>query len=171
MTNLKDFIIDVPNFPKDGVVFKDISPLLGSPEARSHTINLMADACKDIHIDAIAGFDSRGFLFGPTLADKVNKPFTMIRKAGKLPGPTVRESYNLEYGSATIEMQINPDFKNKNILLLDDVLATGGTASAGEKLVKKTGNHVAGFCFLIELSGLNGKDLLESENIFSLLSY
>ncbi|MFC1644866.1 adenine phosphoribosyltransferase [Patescibacteria group bacterium] len=170
MTNLKNFIIDVPNFPKDGVVFKDISPLLESPKAFSFTIDLMAESCQDMQIDMIAGFDARGFIFGPSLAQKMKKPFTMIRKAGKLPGSTVQESYDLEYGSAIIEMQI-PNTRDKKILLLDDVLATGGTASAGEKLVKKTGNHVAGFCFLLELSSLKGKKLLDSKNIFSLLSY
>ena len=171
MTNLKDFIVDVPDFPKAGVIFKDISPLLGSPQAFSLAIDSMIKSCSEMEIDLIAGFDSRGFLFGPSLAQKMNKPFTMIRKAGKLPGTTVTESYDLEYGSATIEMQVTPEIKGKNILLLDDVLATGGTAAAGENLVLKSGNRVAGFCFLIELSFLNGKNLLKSKDIASILSY
>jgi adenine phosphoribosyltransferase len=171
MLNLKNFIHDIPDFPEDGVIFKDISPLLKSPKEFSFAIDLMDESFRNTKVDVIAGFDARGFIFGPSLAQKMSKPFTMIRKAGKLPGKTIRESYDLEYGSATIEMQLDSEIKNKHILLLDDVLATGGTASAGEKLVEKSGNKVAGLCFLIELSQLNGRDFLKSQNIFSVISY
>lgn len=163
-TIVKNTIEDVPDFPKPGVNFKDIAPLL-----------LDANLCNEItdffcqrpleKPDAICAIESRGFFFGMLLANKLNVPFIMVRKKGKLPGEVLSESYDLEYGSATIEIQKKAIKKGQKVWIHDDVLATGGTAAAAARLLKKQDAQVLGFTFLMELSFLNGRDFLKSLNV------
>lgn len=169
---VKSVIRDVPDFPKPGIVFKDITPILLQPELMSKIIDALASQFKETKIDAVAGIESRGYLFGVLLAQKLNVPFIMIRKAGKLPAKTLQESYDLEYGSATIEVHEDALTENSNVLIHDDLLATGGTAIAAANLINKKAN-VAGFSFLIDLTFLEGSKKLETinSNIKSLITY
>ena len=154
---LKSLLRDVPDFPKPGIVFKDITPLLAVPEARAEVVKLIMDQFKSTPVDAIAAVEARGFLFGTLLAEAMQVPFIPIRKAGKLPYHTIKEEYQLEYGTATIEMHTDAIKPGWKVLIHDDLLATGGTACASGSLVKKLGGVVAGFSFLINLSFLEGE--------------
>jgi len=170
---VKSAIRDVPDFPKPGILFKDITPILENPVLCREITEALADQFRHTELNAIVGVESRGFLFGMMLAQQFNVPFIPVRKAGKLPYKTVQHSYNLEYGSATIEMHldtIKPDWK---VLVHDDLLATGGTAAAAAELILKQGGEVAGFSFLVELEFLAGKKVLEhyTSNIYSLVTY
>lgn len=169
---LKAEIRDIPDFPKPGILFKDITPILLNPELVKQTVDALAQPFKNQGIDAIAGVESRGYLFGLLMAQSLGVPFIMIRKEGKLPAKTIKESYDLEYGSATIEVHEDAIEKNSNVLIHDDLLATGGTAMAAAKLISQKAN-VVGFSFVISLSFLNGDKILEpfSSNIQSLISY
>jgi adenine phosphoribosyltransferase len=164
---------DVKDFPKPGILFKDITPLFHNQELCNEIIDEFAKRFADKNINAVIGVESRGFLFGFALANKLNIPFILVRKAGKLPFKTMSYEYDLEYGSAKIEMQIDEIQKDWNVLIHDDLLATGGTAEAAAKLVKMQGGNVAGFAFVIELEFLQGKERLKrySEDIVSLVKY
>ncbi len=166
-------IRDVKDFPKPGIVFKDITPILRDSELCKEITQLLADTYKSQNIDAIVGIESRGFLFGMLLAYELNIPFVPIRKAGKLPFRTVKHSYDLEYGSATMEMHVDAIEKGWNVIIHDDLLATGGTADAAAQLVQSLGGNVKGFSFLIDLTFLEGKEMLKkySANIDALISY
>ena len=159
---LKDYIKDVPDFPKPGIVFKDISPLLASAKARTKTIELLLESVKDLKIDVIAGIESRGFLLGTVLADRLGIKFVMVRKPGKLPGKVESMPYQLEYGYDTLEIQENAIAKGERVLIHDDVLATGGTVAAAAKLVEQVGGEVVGLNFLMELAKLGGQDRINS---------
>ncbi|APJ03622.1 adenine phosphoribosyltransferase [Silvanigrella aquatica] len=163
-SELLTIIKDVPDFPKQGVIFKDINPLLRDPLVMKKVISQMADYARLINIQHIIGIESRGFFFGIPLALELNLPFIAARKKGKLPGSVISESYALEYGTDCIEIQSSALKKGDRYLIIDDVIATGGTASATAKIVNKSGAIVAGFSFLIELTFLNGKDLLLKDN-------
>lgn len=167
---LDKFIRDVPNFPKPGIVFKDITPLLHSPEAFEQTIDEMVKCWKG-KTDIVAGLDARGFIFGAALAMKLRVPFMMIRKKGKLPGAVESVSYGLEYGSDVIEVSTESLPKGNSVLIVDDLLATGGTAKAAATLVKKVGYEVVGFAFVVELSDLNGRKVLSERKVDSVLVY
>ncbi len=160
----------VPDFPKKGILFFDISPVLRDPVVTSGLIDILADIWKDEGIDVIAGFDARGFLFGLPLALRMGLPFEQIRKKGKLPGPVEPESYKLEYGEATVEMENVGFIAGKRVLLVDDLLATGGTAMAGAKLVERLGGIVAGFTCITELPALGGRGVLSRYRVESLIS-
>ena len=162
---MSDLIKVVPDFPKKGVNFYDISPLMANPREFGKVLHKMFHICRNYNVDSIGAFDSRGFLFGPLLAQQLSLPFFMIRKAGKLPPPTVSTSYGLEYGQDKIEIQKDAPLPRQNVLLIDDVLATGGTANAGVKLVEGLGGTVSAFVFLIELGFLNGRKSIEEKNI------
>lgn len=152
-----EHIREIPNFPKEGILFKDITSLLLRPDLCSAITQHMAR--QYAHIDAVAGIESRGFFWGMSVAQQLGIPFIPIRKAGKLPGPTIAQSYALEYGEAEIEVQVddlNPSWK---VLIHDDLLATGGTAEAAAKLIEQK-SQIAGFSFIIELSFLNGRNRL-----------
>jgi len=169
---LKTAIRDIPDFPKPGIIFKDITPILLNPELCNATTDYILNSITQ-PFDAIVGVESRGFLFGLPLANKANVPFILARKKGKLPGETEAITYDLEYGSATIEIHkdhIKPDAK---VLVHDDLLATGGTAKAAADLVKKLGAEVVAFSFLVDLSFLSGKEKLDpvSSNIYSVVTY
>lgn len=170
---IKSAIRDVPDFPKPGIMFKDITPILHDQSLCNEIVRKFKNSLEALKIDAIIGIESRGFLFGFLLANKMNLPFILIRKAGKLPYKTVTHVYNLEYGSAEVEMHIDSVKPGWNVIIHDDLLATGGTAEAAANLVTMQGANVAGFTFLVELEFLNGRKKLEehSKNIISLVNY
>lgn len=170
---IKQIIRDVPDFPKPGIIFKDITPILKNPELCNEIAAALAEQLNGVKVDVVAGIESRGFLFGLALAQQLNVPFVPIRKAGKLPYKTIQQSYDLEYGSATLEVHEDAFDAGQKVLIHDDLLATGGTVVAASALVQKLGAEVAGYSFLINLDFLNGKDRLKtfSENIFSLADY
>jgi len=171
--SLKKVIRDVPDFPKPGIIFKDITPILMDAELTRRIVNEMATNYKTQNIDAIVGIESRGFWFGIMLANELNVPFIPIRKKGKLPYKTHSYKYDLEYGSAEIEIHQDAIQKNWNVLIHDDLLATGGTAEASAELIKMQNAKVAGFSFVVELDFLNGSQELSkySENISSLVHF
>lgn len=150
----------IPDFPKPGILFRDITPLLLRPEAFHDLVDDMAKAVKGWDFDRILGIESRGFLLGSALAYKMKKGLIIVRKPNKLPAPTVRAEYTLEYGTDSLEMHKDAVTKKSKVLILDDVIATGGTAKAATELVQQQGGKVAGCLFLIELKILNGKALL-----------
>ncbi|RNC89421.1 MAG: adenine phosphoribosyltransferase [Allomuricauda sp.] len=169
--NLGDYIRDVPDFPERGVVFKDITPLLKDPEALKATAGALFEMVKGSNIQKVVGVDSRGFIFAPMLAERLNAGFVPVRKVGKLPYKTVSQSYDLEYGSDTLEVHLDGIEQGEQVLVHDDVLATGGTASAVCKLVEQLGGVVVQCNFLIELQFLNGRSNLPDYTISSLLTY
>ena len=171
-SNIKAVIRDVPDFPKPGIMFKDITPILENQSLCNEIVNAFIDKIP-VKPDAIVGIESRGFLFGFLLANKLNIPFVLIRKAGKLPYKTIQCEYALEYGTAVVEMHIDSLQKGWNVLVHDDLLATGGTAEAAARLVKQQGANVSGFCFVVGLEFLNGKQKLNihSNNITCLAQY
>lgn len=168
---LKSVIRDVPNFPKEGIVFKDITPLLIEAKLCSELVDELIVNYRDQKIDAIVGIESRGFFFGFLLANRLGIPFIPIRKAGKLPFKTVSIEYGLEYGTAKIEMNSDAITAGMNVIIHDDLLATGGTAAA--ELIKQQGGNISGFAFIINLSFLGGSKNLSkySDNIYEVLSY
>ena len=170
---VKSIIRDVPDFPKEGIVFKDITTLFKDAELIKQIHQDVCNKVKNLEIDAIAGIESRGFLLGPAVAMSLGLPFILIRKKGKLPYHTVSHKYDLEYGTAEIEMHTDAVTPGQKILIHDDLLATGGSASAAAELIEKQGGKIAGFNFLIELSFLAGRDILTSysENITTLVDY
>lgn len=169
--NFADYIRDVPDFPEKGVVFKDITPLLKNNKALVAATNELLTKVKDLKIDKVVGVDSRGFIFAPLLASKLNAGFVPVRKVGKLPHKTAAENYDLEYGSDTLEIHIDAIELGERVLVHDDVLATGGTAAAVCKLVEQLGGKVVQCNFLIHLSFLNGQDKLKQYEIATLLTY
>lgn len=170
---VKASIRDVADFPKQGILFKDITPILENPVLCREIAASLSEPFKNEEINAIVGVESRGFLFGMLIAQQLNIPFIPVRKAGKLPYHTVSWSYDLEYGSATIEMHADAIKPNWKVIVHDDLLATGGTAAAAAELIKSQGATVEGFSFLVELSFLNGKDALSKycSEINSLVTY
>jgi adenine phosphoribosyltransferase len=157
---LKPLLRDVPNFPKPGVLFKDITPLLSNPKARKKVVETVAQHFSEEHIQALAAVEARGFIFGSLIAQELNVPFIPIRKAGKLPYKKITEEYSLEYGEAKIEMHEDAFDKGTRVLLHDDLLATGGTAAAAGHMVQRLGGVVAGYSFIINLSFLPGEQVL-----------
>lgn len=169
--DLKQFVRDVPDFPKPGILFKDITPLLSSPPAFRHSIELLAEKYKNTKVDAIAAAEARGFLLAAPLAYLLQKPLIPLRKPGKLPYATTSFSYDLEYGSASLHMHVDAFKSGDSVLLVDDVLATGGTMQAACKLVEQSKGVVAGCAFLIELGFLEGAKKLVGYERYSLLTY
>ncbi len=167
---LRAFIRDVPDFPKPGIVFKDISPLLADPVAFRSSIVLMAEQVSDFHPDRIVAIESRGFVFGAALATLLQIGFVMARKPNKLPAKTTKIEYDLEYGKDALEMHTDGLRRDDRVLIVDDVLATGGTARATAELVELMGGKVAALLFLMELSFLKGRDRLKDYPTFSLMS-
>ncbi|MDX2360064.1 MAG: adenine phosphoribosyltransferase [Crocinitomicaceae bacterium] len=170
---VKESIRDIPDFPKKGIIFKDITPIMKDAELSNAVVEYLFELYKDQEIDAVAGIESRGFLFGYPLAMRLGIPFILIRKKGKLPYDKISHDYDLEYGSATIEMHTDAVERNQRVLIHDDLLATGGSAEAAAILIEKAGAQVAGFNFLVSLDFLNGSKKLEtfSDNIANLAVY
>lgn len=166
-------IRDIPDFPKPGILFKDITPVLENPLLSKDIVQFFCEQLKPLKLDAIVGVESRGFLYGMPIAIALEVPFITVRKKGKLPYKTISYSYDLEYGSAEIEMHVDAIKPNWNVLVHDDLLATGGTATAAAELIKMQKANVAGFGFLVELSFLNGKEKLlqYNNNIINLVSF
>jgi len=167
--NLNDYLRDVPDFPKPGIMFKDIAPLLANHAAMTYCIDQMAEMVAGLEIQCVAGIESRGFLFGTPLALKLGLGFTPIRKPGKLPAATTKYEYELEYGTDTLEIHNDGVADGDKVLIVDDVLATGGTAQAACNLVEMVGGEVAGCAFLLELEFLKGRGKLAGRNVLSLL--
>tara|TARA_Y100000996_G_scaffold414958_1_gene407548 strand:+ start:417 stop:932 length:516 start_codon:yes stop_codon:yes gene_type:complete len=169
--DLHKYIRDVPDFPIEGIIFKDITPLLSDINAFQEAINKIINNYNFAEIDVVAGVESRGFLFAAPIADRMKKPLVLFRKSGKLPYKTKSASYDLEYGSSTIEIHEDAINENDRILLIDDLIATGGTLGACLDLVDQFNAKVCGIAVIIELSFLNGRDLLKNVDIFSIIKY
>ena len=170
-TDLKQLIRDVPNFPKDGIIFKDITPLLLNPKGLTLSIERLAEPFVGKSITAVAGMESRGFIFGVPVAQALGVGFIPIRKPGKLPSKTIKETYALEYGTDSLEMHADAVKSGDRILIVDDLLATGGTAKAASALVRQLGADVIGIAFVIELTFLEGRAKLGDLPVHSLISY
>ncbi len=169
--NLEIIIRDVPDFPKKGIIFKDITTLLQDGEAFRLAANRMLKKYLDVRIDKVLGIEARGFIFGGVLAYKLGSGFVPARKPGKLPYSTIREEYTLEYGTNALEIHDDSIVRGDRVLIVDDLLATGGTALAAAKLVEKLGGEVLGIEFLIELAFLQGREKLAGYKVNSLITY
>lgn len=169
--NLQNIITEYQDFPKKGILFRDISPILKSPAALSHVIDEFAKKFHANDVDVFAGIESRGFPLACALALRYNKGMIMIRKQGKLPGSTVKRSYNIEYGKAVMEMQKNAISAGQRVVICDDLLATGGTAKAAAELIERIGGTVAGFAFIVELTDLQGMKKIAKYRAESLVRY
>ena len=167
----KRLIRDIRDFPKEGIVFKDITPVLHDPAAFREIIDRMTDYAREKNVEAVAGIESRGFVFGAPVALALNAGFVPVRKLGKLPGETVRAEYALEYRTNTVEMQKGAIVPGQRVLIVDDLLATGGTSAAAAELIEKLGGEVAGMVFMVELGFLNGREVLEGYDLHSLIEY
>jgi adenine phosphoribosyltransferase len=171
MTDLKTQIRHVPDFPKAGILFYDITTLLQDPAGFRAAVDSLAIPFSEQRIDLVVGIESRGFIFGAAVADRLGAGFAPVRKPGKLPFTCVRQSYALEYGTDTLEMHKDAVKPGQRVLIVDDLLATGGTARATSDLVRKVGGRVHALAFLIELVGLNGRDQLAGEQVHASLQY
>jgi adenine phosphoribosyltransferase len=169
--DLKQHIRHVPDFPKAGILFYDITTLLRSPEGFGVTIDRLAGPFEHDSIDLVVGIESRGFILGSAVAQRLNAGFIPIRKPGKLPARRIKETYELEYGTDALEIHEDAVQRGQRVLIVDDVLATGGTASAAARLVRQLGGELHGLAFLIELMFLNGQAKLQGEKVFSVLQY
>ena len=169
--DLKQKIRNIPDFPKKGVVFRDITTLVGDVEAFKYSVDRMVEYWRGEKIGAVLAAEARGFIFGGVIAYKLGVGFIPVRKPGKLPYRTCQVSYDLEYGKNILQIHIDAIKKGDKILIVDDLVATGGTAKAKAELVEKMGGEVVGFCFLIELEFLNPRKILKDYDIFSLIKY
>ncbi len=169
--SIKKYIRDIQGFPKEGILFKDITPLLMNANARKECLEILVSAVKDKKIDKVIGVESRGFFFGMLLAQELNVGFVPVRKPHKLPFKTLSATYDLEYGTDTLEIHIDAIQKGDRVLIHDDVLATGGTAKAVCELVEKLGGIIVQCNFLMELSFLNGRDKIAGNEIFAAITY
>jgi len=171
MEHLKALIRDVPDFPRPGILFRDVTPLLRDPAALRQAVAHFAERYRDAGIGAVAGIESRGFIFGAPLAMELGVGFVPIRKVGKLPAEKIDLEYALEYGTAALEIHVDAVSPGERVLLIDDLLATGGTAQAAAKLVETIGGEVASVAFLIELEFLAGRERLGGHDVYSVLRY
>jgi adenine phosphoribosyltransferase len=168
---IREKIRDIPDFPKPGILFKDITPLLADPKAFTMVLDAFHEAYVGKHVDAIVGIESRGFIFGGALAARLSASFVPVRKPGKLPYHVDKTSYALEYGEGTLEMHKDSIRRDSNVLIVDDLLATGGTAAGAATLVRGQGGKVIGYAFVIELGFLNGREKLAPTEITSLVHF
>jgi adenine phosphoribosyltransferase len=171
MEHLKQIIREVPDFPKPGILFYDITTLLKDAAGFKNVIDALQAHCRLTRVDLVLGIEARGFIFAPALAYALGAGFIPVRKPNKLPAKTVRETYQLEYGTDSLEVHADAIQPGQNVLVVDDLLATGGTAAAVGRLVEKLGGKVAGFGFVVELDFLKGRDKLPGYDVFSLLRY
>ena len=171
MKKLEDYVTTIPDFPEKGIMFRDITSVLQDADGLKLAIDTMQEQIKDLDFDVVVGPESRGFIFGMPIAYNLHKPFVLIRKKGKLPRETVEKTYDLEYGTATIEMHKDSLKKGQRVILVDDVLATGGTLEASAKLVESLGGEVAKIICLMELEGLKGREKLKKYDVGSVVTY
>ncbi|WP_198434669.1 adenine phosphoribosyltransferase [Aerococcus mictus] len=169
--NLKDYIKDIPNFPEEGIIFRDITPLLQDPQAFQYAVDKIADFAREKSADVIIGPEARGFIVGCPVAYALNKGFVPARKKNKIPREKVSIEYDLEYGSNTIEIHKDAIQPGQKVLIVDDLLATGGTIRGTKKLVEELGGEVVGAAFIIELENLKGRQLINDLDILSLINY
>lgn len=168
---LEEYVRTIPDFPEKGVMFRDITTVLLDPDGFKMAIDDLQGALEGLDFDVLAGTESRGFIFGTPLAYNLHKPFALIRKKGKLPAETVSETYDLEYGTATIEMHKDAIKPGQKVVLIDDLIATGGTIEAAAHLVEKLGGNVVKMLFVMELCGLKGRERLKDYDIYSAIQY
>ncbi len=168
---LEDYVRTIPDFPEPGIMFRDITTILSDADGLKLAIDEMQKTLDGVDFDVIAGAESRGFIFGAAIAYNMHKPFILIRKKGKLPCETVEQSYDLEYGQATIEVHKDAVEPGQKVVIIDDLIATGGTVEAAAKLIEKLGGEVAKMVFLMELKGLNGREKLAKYDVASVISY
>lgn len=171
MKKLEDYIITIPDFPSEGIMFRDVTGVMNDAEGFRLAIDEMAKLISDIDYDVICGLEARGFIFGAALAYKLNKPFVPVRKKGKLPRETVEMSYDLEYGQATIEIHRDDVRPGQKVVIVDDLIATGGTTQAASKLLKVLGAVPVRAIYLVELAGLNGRNVLDGLDVRTVISY
>ena len=171
MKKVEDYIRSIPDFPEEGIIFRDVTSILQEADGLHLAIDEMIKLLDGVDFDVIAGAESRGFIFGVPIAYTLNKPFVPVRKAGKLPCATVSKTYDLEYGSATIEMHKDSIKPGQKVVLVDDLIATGGTIEAAAQLVEELGGEVVKIVFLMELAGLHGRDKLAKYDVASVVTY
>ncbi len=171
MADLKKTIREIPDFPKPGINFYDLTTLFRDPAAFSSAMDRMAERYRGEKLDALAGIEARGFIVASVLADRLDLGLVLVRKPGKLPADTIQESYSLEYGEATVEVHRDAVEPDQRVVVIDDLLATGGTAAASGKLLERLGARVEGYGFLVELDFLKGREKLRAESVFSLIRY
>ena len=171
MKALEDYVTTIPNFPKEGIMFRDVTTILSDKDGLKLAIDGLIDALKDVDFDLVVGSESRGFIFGTPIAYAMNKGFILVRKKGKLPRATYSEEYALEYGTATLEMHQDAIKKGQKVVIIDDLIATGGTTEAIIKLVEREGGEIVKIGFVMELEGLKGREKLKDYDVFSLISY
>ncbi len=171
MKNIEEYMRSIPDFPKKGIIFRDMTKALNDPEGLKAVIDSLQDLVKDTDFNMVAGIESRGFILGMPIAYNLNKSFVPVRKKGKLPCPTIEESYDLEYGSATIEIDRTAIHPGDRVVLVDDIIATGGTMKAACRLVERLGGEVAGIIFLMELTDLCGRSVLSGYPVQSVIKY
>jgi adenine phosphoribosyltransferase len=169
--NLAQYIRDIPDFPKPGILFKDITPLLGEPRAFRYAVEQLTEHARSLKADALAAAEARGFLFAAPIALALEKPLVPLRKPGKLPYRTLSLQYELEYGNAELQVHVDGISPGARVLLIDDLLATGGTMEAGCRLIEKAGGKVAGCAFVVELTFLDGRKRLQPHPVYSLIQY
>lgn len=171
MSRVEDFVVSIPDFPEPGIIFRDVTSVTNSPEGLKLSIDEMTAKLEGVDFDVIIGLESRGFIFGMPIAYNLNKGFIPVRKKGKLPRETVEMSYALEYGTATIEIHKEDVKPGMKVVLVDDLIATGGTLEAAAKLVEQLGAEVVKIVCLLELKGLNGRDKLKGYSVESVVAY
>lgn len=171
MKKIEEYVRDIPNFPEEGIIFRDVTSVLQDAEGLQLAINSMQDLIGDAEYDVIVGLESRGFIFGVPIAYNLKKAFIPVRKKGKLPCETIEKEYDLEYGTATIEMHRDSIKPGQKVIIIDDLMATGGTIEASVSLIEELGGEVVKIVFLMELDGLNGRDRLKGYDIESVIHY
>ena len=171
MKTVHDYILSIPDFPEPGIIFRDITTVIQDPDGLQLAIDEMQKQLEGIDFDVIVGAESRGFIFGMPLAYNLHKGFVLVRKKGKLPRETIEQTYDLEYGSATVEMHKDSIKPGQKVVIVDDLIATGGTIEAIVKMVERLGGEVVHISFLLELAGLNGRERLKGYDVSSVVSY
>ena len=171
MKKLEEYVRSIPDFPEPGIIFRDVTSILQDADGLKLAIDSMQKCLEGVEVDVIMGAESRGFIFGMPIAYNLHKPFVPIRKAGKLPCETISQSYELEYGEATIEIHKDSIKPGQKVVIVDDLIATGGTVQAAAKLVEQLGGEVVKIVFLMELAGLNGREKLEGYDVASVICY
>lgn len=171
MKNLEEYVVSIPDFPEPGIIFRDVTSILQDADGLNLAIDKLREMVKDLDYDIVAGLESRGFIFGVPVAYAEHKAFVPIRKKGKLPRETVSEKYDLEYGSAEIEIHTDAIKPGQKVVLVDDLIATGGTTEAAVKLIEKLGGEVVKICFVMELAGLEGRKRLSGYDVESAIIY